>query len=100
MEITLQVYSNEQWKCYDVKGDIVHLKDYVQRIIACDEARNEHGVYHCFEVDPHDDLADHFRKFTPPEIIELDKIIHPSEYETCHHGLSLNGCYDPVNHWR
>ena len=91
---TLDVYSNEQWKTYPVQADrLADLRAYAERVMAADDARGEHGVYHNFDWNDPESL-----NWDDPELVEFDKIIHPADYETCPHGMSANLCYGPAHY--
>jgi hypothetical protein len=106
----LDVYSNEQWQGPDRKGNYIvcgriqHLREYVERWNAKDRARDPEGltIYHVFYILVLDDRAAMEQAELDgdlEELIELDRLLHPSDYARCHHGLSLNLCEDPINHY-
>jgi len=95
-----EVYSNEQWKVYRVPGTVAQLTGFARRWTERDAERGEHGVYHVFELIGRDedgnetaaDLAD-------PEVEAFYRLVCPRIFDTCPHGMSADGCYDPVSHW-
>lgn len=105
MYYTMSVYDNVRWRDqrksdYIVKGTAPQLMGYVQRLIARDLATGDPMEYHVFEINPYGDWDRYEwdRAFADPDFEALDRLIHPTHYETCEHGMSAVSCYGP-NHF-
>jgi hypothetical protein len=97
--ITLEVYSNEQWKSYEVEfARPAHALAFIAGWKAQDLARDPSGmnVYHVFTIVPDRDewgqqIFDW--NYGPVEKAELElwTLLNPQ----CHHGMSESLCMDP-----
>jgi hypothetical protein len=107
MIVELEVYSHSQWTnrndpkgCYIVTGELRHLRAFAERWMARDKALDPTGMseYHVFCIDPNGNLTREELDSLGDELLAFDMLIHPTEYETCEHGLSASLCCGPQHY--